>query len=95
MGTPSIVVKCTGVCGDRMRAAKHFDRVEKLKIFGYGQLIGKNTDKGYRAHTMLETSNTLQREPQPADLNMRRELISCPPCPVFIFRMGEYGFIIR
>ena len=32
--------------------------------------------KGYRTHTMLETSNALQREPQQADLNMRRELIS-------------------
>ena len=44
--------------------------------------------KGYRAHTMLETLNALQIEPQQADLNVRRELISRPPCPVFICRVG-------
>ena len=45
--------------------------------------------KGYRAYIMmLEMSNTLQREPQRADLNMRHELISCPPCPVFICCVG-------
>ena len=37
-------------------------------------LIGK----GYRAHTMVETSNALQREPQREGLNLRRELISRP-----------------
>ena len=51
--------------------------------------------KDYRVHTMLEMSNLLQREPQRADLNMRRELISCPPCPVFICRVGACGFISR
>ena len=51
--------------------------------------------KGYRAHTMLETSNALQREPQRADLNVRYKLISCPPRPVFICRVGACGFISR
>ena len=51
--------------------------------------------KGYGAHTMLEMSNSLQREPQWADLNMRCELISHPPHPVFICRVGAYGFISR
>ena len=32
------------------------DRVEKLTMFSYGQPKGKNTDKGYRAHMMIETS---------------------------------------
>ena len=31
---------------------------------------------------MVETSNALQREPQRAGLNMRREVISRPPHPV-------------
>ena len=44
---------------------------------------------------MLETSNALQREPQRADLNMRHELISCPPHPVFICCVGACGFISR
>ena len=44
---------------------------------------------------MLETSNVLQREPQWADLNIRRELISRPPRPVFICRVGACGFISR
>ena len=54
-------------------------------------LIGK----GYKANTMLEMLNALQREPQQADLNMRRELISCPSCPVFICHVGACGFISR
>ena len=44
---------------------------------------------------MLETSNALQREPQQADLNVRRKLISRPPRPVFIFCMGVCGLISR
>ena len=52
-------------------------------------------DKGYRAHTMVETSNALQREPQRADLNLRRERISHPPHPVFIFHVGACRFISR
>ena len=71
------------------------DRVEKLTIFSYGQPKGKNTDKGYRTHTMLETSNLLQREPKRSDLNTRRELISRLPRPVFICRVGVGGFISR
>ena len=51
--------------------------------------------KGYRAHTMLETSNSLQREPQRADLNMRREVITRPPRPVFICHVDACGFISR
>ena len=54
------------------------DRVEKLKTFSYGQPKGKNTDE-VRAIEMLEKLNVLQREPQRADLNTRRKLISCPP----------------
>ena len=67
------------------------DQLQKLKIFSYGQPKGKgkNTDKGNRAHTMLETLNALQGEPQWADLNMRCKLISRPPCPVFIFGVGH------
>ena len=34
----------------------------------YGQPKGKNTDKDYRAHMMLETLNSLQIEPQRVDL---------------------------
>ena len=71
------------------------DRVEKFKIFSHGQPMGKNTDKGYRAYTIVETSNALQRELQWTDLNMRCKLISCLPHPVFIFRMGSCGFISR
>ena len=44
---------------------------------------------------MLEMSNTLQREPQQVDLNVRHELISCPPRLVFFFCMGTCGFISR
>ena len=44
---------------------------------------------------MLETLNMLQREPQRADLNIRCELISCPPRPVFICRVGACEFISR
>ena len=44
---------------------------------------------------MLETSNSLQREPQRADLNIRCELISRPPRPVFICHVGACGFISR
>ena len=51
--------------------------------------------KGYRAHTMLEMSNSLQRELQQADLNTRHKLISRPPRPVFICRVGACGFISR
>ena len=51
--------------------------------------------KGYRAHAMLETLNSLQREPQWADLNTRHELISRLPCPLFIWCMGMCGFISR
>ena len=51
--------------------------------------------KGCRAHTMLETSNSLQTEPQGADLNMRRELVSHSPRPVFICHVGAGGFINR
>ena len=40
--------------------------------------------KGYRAYKMLETLNSLQREPQQTDLNMRHKLISRLPRPVFI-----------
>ena len=60
------------------------DQVEKLTIFSYGHPTGKNTNKGYRAYTMLETLNSLQREPQRVDLNARHVLISRSPCPVFI-----------
>ena len=49
----------------------------------------------YRAHTMFEMSNALPREPQRADLNTRRELISRPACLVFICRLGMCGFISR
>ena len=42
---------------------------------------------------MLETSNSLQRVPQLADLNMRREFISHLSCPVFIWHVGACGFI--
>ena len=56
---------------------------------------GKNTDKGYRAHMMLETSNALQREPQMADLNIRHKLISCSPRPIFICCVGACRFITR
>ena len=80
-----------------MHAAQRFvnDRVEKLMIFSYGQPKGKNMDKGYTAHTMLETSNSLQTEPQRADLNKGCELISCPPHPVFVYRVGACRFISR
>ena len=47
-------------------------QVEKFMIFSYGQPKGKNAEsvssKGYRAHTMLETLNSLQREPQQEDI---------------------------
>ena len=59
------------------------------------QRVRIQISKGYRADTMLETSNVLQREPQRADLNMRRELISHLPHPVFIFHVGTCGFISR
>ena len=40
------------------------DLVEKLMIFSYGQpRVRILVIKGYRAHTMLEMSNSLQREP--------------------------------
>ena len=71
------------------------DRVEKLTIFSYGQPKNKNTDKGYRARMMLETLNLLQTEPQRADLNMRCELVSHLPRPVFICLVGACGFISR
>ena len=72
------------------------DQVVKLTIFSYGQPKGKSTvSKGYKAPTMLETSNPLQKEPQQAGLNMRREVISRPPRPVFICRVGTCGFISR
>ena len=44
---------------------------------------------------MLETLNSLQTEPQRADLSMRHELISCLPRPVFICCVGTCGFISR
>ena len=47
-----------------------------------GQRVRIPIGKVYRAHTMLETLNVLQREPQRADFNMRRELSL--PCPVFL-----------
>ena len=71
------------------------DRVEKLMIFSFGQPKGKNTDKGYRAYTMLKTSNSLQTESQRAYLNMRHELINFPPRPGFICRVGSCRFISR
>ena len=51
--------------------------------------------KGYRAREMFGTWNSLQREPQRADLNTRRELNSQPPCPVFICHVGACGFNSR
>ena len=42
---------------------------------------------------MLETLNAEALSAVRSDLNMRHELISCPPCPVFICRMGACGFI--
>ena len=59
------------------------------------QRVRKLIDKGYRAYTMLETSNSLQRELQRADLNTRCKLISRPPRPAFICHMGTCGFISR
>ena len=44
---------------------------------------------------MLEMLNALQREPQMADLNIRRELISHSPRPIFICCVGACGFITR
>ena len=53
-------------------------------------------NKGYRPRTMLETSNVLQGEPQQADLNMRRNLISHLPHPVsFRLPCGRVRFISR
>ena len=51
--------------------------------------------KGHKAHTMLDMSNSLQREPKRADLNTRCELIGRPPRPVFICHVGMGGFISR
>ena len=70
------------------------NRVDKLISSAIGsQRIKILISKGYRAHMMLEMLNSQQREPQRADLNMRRELISCLPCPVFIWCVGECRFI--
>ena len=69
------------------------DRVEKLTIFSYGQ--PKDKSKGYRAYTILETSNMLQSESQWADLNIKCELIRCLPHPVFISRVGACRFISK
>ena len=68
---------------------------DKLTIFSYGKPKGKNTDKGYRARMVLETSNTLQRKPQLAELNMRYKLLIHPPRPVFIYHVGTSRFISR
>ena len=70
------------------------DRVEKLMNFSYGQprtLIGK----GYslRVHMIVKTLNSLQREPQRTDLNMRHKLISHPSRPFFICHVGVCRFI--
>ena len=46
--------------------------------------------KGYRA---FETLNSLQKEPQRTDLNMRCELINRPPRPIFICCVGTCRFI--
>ena len=44
--------------------------VEKLIIFSYGsQRVRVLINKGYRAHTMLETLNSLPRELQWVDIN--------------------------
>ena len=69
-----------------MRTARRSvnDRVKKLTIFSYGQpKVRTLISMGYRAHT-IKTSNLLQREPQRADLNTRRELIGRLPRPAFI-----------
>ena len=44
---------------------------------------------------MLEMSNELQREPQRADLNIRCELSTCLPHPVFVCHVGVCRFISR
>ena len=66
------------------------DRVEKLTIliaiFSYGsQRVRKLIGKGYRAHMMLETLNSLQREPQQADLNTRRQRLLAIHHAQFLF----------
>ena len=61
-----------------MRAAQRFcqSRVDKLVIFSDmdNQRVRILISKGSRANRLLEMSNTLQSEPQRADLNLHANL---------------------